>query len=180
MLNPERIMAVPRVIAAGLITGLLALSGCGEATMEVVPVTGKLTMDGEAFGPTSIMLSPTTDPDPKDPIKAHSAVGKVDQSGNVTFTTYDLGDGVAVGEYRVVVGMDFAEPPKPFPKIYRDGGSSPLLVKVEPGMENIEIKMDSKAGPPVPKMSLGRGGGQADMSAAASAVPGAGVKKAEE
>ena len=144
---------------AGLITAALATAGCGGSDMlEVYPTKGTLTIDSEPFGPTSIMLVPTQEKIPGTDEPTHSAVGQVDQTGAIKFTTYDPGDGVPAGEYRVVVGMDFAEPPKPFPKVYRDSQKGPLLVKVEPGVENdLKIVMDSKAGPPVPKMGFGKG-----------------------
>lgn len=172
--------AARRAAAAGLLFGLAILSGCGgSGKLDVYPVKGKLTLDGEPFGPTSILLAPTTPPSLNDPNSTHSAAGKVDASGNITFSTYEPGDGVPAGEYRVVVGMDFADPPKPFPQIYRDTVKSPLIVKVEPAPDgNVEIKMDSKAGPMVPKMSM-RGAGP-DLGAAASDVSGVGVKKEGE
>lgn len=167
-------------LVIGLISAALASAGCGGSdTLDVYPAKGTLKLDGEPFGPTSIMLVPTTEKVPGTNEPTHSAVGQVDQSGNIRFTTYDPGDGVPAGEYRVVVGMDFAEPPKPFPKVYRDSQGSPLTVKVEAIDENnLSIVMDSKAGPPVPKMGFGKG---PDMSEAMeNPAFSAGASKSEE
>ena len=154
----------PAVAAAGLLLGLSTIAGCGGGSdkLDVYPVQGKLLLDGEPFGPTSIMLVPTTVSEKGD---THSAHGKVDSSGNIQFTTYQLNDGAAAGEYKVVVGMEMAAPPKPFPRVYRNAQETPLTVSIKPEQNQVTIDMDSKAGPPVPPVSFSKG---PDMSKALS------------
>lgn len=163
--------------AGGLLLAISALAGCGGSDqLEVYPVQGKLLLDGEPFGPTSIMLVPVNSSEKGD---THSAQGKVDSSGNIQFTTYEQGDGVAAGEYKVVVGMDMAEPPKPFPRIYRNAQESPLTVSIKPEDQNqVTIDMDSKAGPPVPPIGFGKKAPDMDAAASDPAFS-AGAKKEE-
>lgn len=123
----------------------LGVAGCGGGAgdkLAVFPTEGKLTMDGEPFGPTSLQLIPIAD-------GGHSVVGKVDASGNVKFTTYDIGDGAPAGDYKVMIGMEMSAPPKPFPAVYQNKDRSPLSVSVEEGENNLELAMDSKVGGPM-------------------------------
>lgn len=131
-------------IALVLLAPLLAV-GCGgsDGKLEVYPTTGTLQLDGEPFGPTSIRLIPSGE-------GGHSVVGKVDESGKTTFTTYDVGDGAPAGEYTVVVGLDMSAPPKPFPRVYQNASESPLKATVAAEETNdLTLNMDSSVGGPM-------------------------------
>lgn len=121
---------------------LLFAVGCGgdDGKLEVHPTGGMLSLDGEPFGPTSIRLIPVEE-------GGHSVVGKADELGMTTFTTYDIGDGAPAGDYVVVIGMEMTAPPKPFPAVYQDRAESPLKVTVSAGQENnLLLDMDSGVG----------------------------------
>ena len=146
-------------------TGVLAVAvfGCGksEDVPDVHPVTANVTLDGEPFGPTSIRLIP--------PVigEGRSVHGKVDASGNVVFTTFDVGDGAPANTYKVVVGQDFGAPPKPFPAVYQKEDQTPLEVTVTAdGENNLTIAMDSSVGGPMVEGGADFGSGGPDPSKA--------------
>lgn len=140
---------------------LVASVGCGGSDqLDVYKVEGTLLLDDQPFGPTSLNLTPV------DTEKGRSAVGQVDANGHITFTSYQVGDGVPPGEYQVQVGMTFGAPPRPFPEVYRST-NSPLRVMIEPRDGNqVSIKMDSSAGPMAQAPSFTRGAtGEPQMDA---------------
>jgi hypothetical protein len=138
-----------KLVWAGVTVAVGIIAGCsgdgGVDKLDVFKVTGTLTLDGKPFGPTVITLLPMST-DKKHP--GRSVKGAVDDGGNISLTSYAVGDGAPAGEYRVVVADTFAPPPKPFPALYRDSQKTSLTVKVEANDENVlKIDMDSKAGP---------------------------------
>ncbi|WP_010581723.1 hypothetical protein [Schlesneria paludicola] len=120
---------------------LLTMAGCGGGGVKIYTASGELSLDGEPFGPTSIRLIPLKEGN-------RSAVGTVDKSGKITFTTLKTGDGLPAGQYRVAVGIDPGEPPRLYPKIYGDFGSSPLQANVDAVNDNqLKLQMTKSAGP---------------------------------
>lgn len=120
---------------------LLSVVGCGNSGLKVYTATGELSLDGEPFGPTSIRLIPLKEGN-------RSAVGIVDKSGKITFTTLKTGDGLPAGQYRVAVGVDPGEPPRLYPKVYGDFGNSPLQANVDAVNDNVlKLQMTKSAGP---------------------------------
>jgi hypothetical protein len=78
----------------------LALAGCSDGTeggtrATVYKVTGKVTMRGGPLIGATVAFAPKE----KQPV----AIGKTDDSGVYTLTTYDPGDGAAKGDYAVTV-----------------------------------------------------------------------------
>lgn len=126
-----------------VLTGVMVLAfaaGCGDDRVETYPTEAIVLLDDEPFGPTRIQLVPIGE-------GGRTVAGEVGEDGKVTFTTYEIGDGAPAGEYRAVVGLVMAPPPKPFPVLYRNSEKSPIKVKIEPKEKNeVVIAMDSKAG----------------------------------
>lgn len=132
------------LLAAAL---LYSLTGCGGSSdkLDVYPTGGMLSLDGEPFGPISLRLIPVGE-------GGHSVVGKADEFGTTTFTTYEIGDGAPAGDYVAVVGLDMAAPPKPFPSVYQNEEKSPLRVTVTESESNVlDLAMDSSVGGPIYK-----------------------------
>ncbi|MGC1274283.1 MAG: carboxypeptidase-like regulatory domain-containing protein, partial [Planctomycetaceae bacterium] len=80
--------------------GALLLAGCigageGGEQVDVYEVTGKVTMAGGPVANASVIFSPKE----KQPV----AMGRTNASGEFTLTTYEEGDGAAVGEYEVLI-----------------------------------------------------------------------------
>lgn len=120
---------------------LLILTGCGKGEDRVPthPVTAVLRMDGEPFGPCSVMLYPSG--------TGRSVAGPADAQGKIVFGTYENGDGAPVGEYKVVVrGSMSAAPPKPIPDVYSNPAQTKLRVTIMEGNNEIAIDLDSKVG----------------------------------
>ncbi len=130
----------------------LVVLGCGGSKgpkpLPVYRVTGKLTMDGQPFGPIILLLHST------DTVKSGPLIrGDSDEKGNLKFSTNKLGDGAPAGDYKV------SFPPNPLgvetktvPEVYTTHLFSPLTVKIEPKKKNeITIALDSKAETPTQK-----------------------------
>lgn len=80
---------------------ILLLSGCAgagggtESRQPVFKVKGKITMTGGPVANAIVSFSPKD----KQPV----ATGRTSADGTYTLTTYDAGDGAAVGDYVVLV-----------------------------------------------------------------------------
>jgi hypothetical protein len=147
---------------AGLASVLLFTTlGCGSSDrVQVYPVTGTITLDGEPMkGGGSIAFIPTG----KDPGKAPG--GEIDESGNYVLSTYAEGDGSMAGSFRVVISQVTAEEPLPtpdgtpppppavglsqkyfIPGIYSDTANTPLKATVEESGNEINFELKRSAG----------------------------------
>ena len=76
---------------------LAGLVGCGSGPeVDTVPVTGKVTLDGEPVEGATVDFVP-------DIPKGRSAVGRTDRHGAYTLMTVEPGDGALPGSYRIRV-----------------------------------------------------------------------------
>lgn len=84
-------------IAAVLCLGLLSL-GCGSAKqmLDVVPASGKVTVDGKPVEGISVSLVP------QDGVVGRGGYGVTDASGAFDVTSVEGQDGVAEGKYKVL------------------------------------------------------------------------------
>lgn len=87
---PVRIFATVVLAAC-----FLGCSGGSEGRKPTHVVTGQVTYGGGPVSGASVFFAPTEG----QPV----AIGKTDESGNYTLTTYETGDGAAEGKYIVVV-----------------------------------------------------------------------------
>ncbi len=88
-----------RFLCFALIGVFSGLSGCGggaEGGKPVFPVTATITMDGAPLAGATVSFAPTQKGQP-------TAIGRSDQEGKITLTTYEYGDGAAEGKFNVVV-----------------------------------------------------------------------------
>lgn len=88
-----------RLIAAALLM-LVGGVGCssgaeGANRIDVYPVIGRVTMNGNPVANATVTFSPQAD----QPV----AMGRTDASGNYSLTTYEADDGAAPGDYKVMV-----------------------------------------------------------------------------
>ena len=133
-----------RAVALFAIVGLI---GCGgTAKPKTVPVSGVVTTGGKAVTAARIRFIPDA-PD------GRTAFGDLDSEGKFSLTTFDKGDGVIPGSYKVDVtpqndtppGGDIKEktatPKAAFPDKYRDTQKSGLSYQLKGG-ETLEIKLD--------------------------------------
>ena len=86
-----------------IVLGILFIlaSGCGPSRPEMVPVSGTVTIDGNVpQGPGSIYFHPVeTAPG----LPARPATAAFDNSGRWTVKTFEEGDGLIPGRYKVSV-----------------------------------------------------------------------------
>ena len=123
-----------------------AALGCGDDSLDVYPVRGKITFDGKPIvGGGSIAFMPTTEQEGK------MAGGTITEDGAYEMSTYAEGDGSIPGEFRVVIvqvvetepeatqdgqapaeasGASVAQSDR-IPAIYSDPYNSPLTATVE-------------------------------------------------
>lgn len=143
-----------RILSAMAVVLALVAPGCKPAGLDVHPVTGKLTIDGQPAQNVQVALYPAGG-------AGQMATGRVDASGVFSLVTGNKGaKGAMVGTYKVVL-MPYEEssmeadaarytsgkgkPPGPakptFPKEYLSAESSPKEVEVKPGPNTIDIAL---------------------------------------
>lgn len=87
------------------LVAFVLVAGCGEKT-GTISITGKVTYKDKPVVNARVLLSPVKGGRPAD--------GMTNADGTVRFGTYQAGDGVLPGEYRVTVaanGEDVSKPP---------------------------------------------------------------------
>jgi hypothetical protein len=133
-----------RQATAGMLGLLLAtvLTGCGERTIPVVPVSGKVLFQGQPAPGAQVVLHPVT----ADPSKVFAATGKALEDGTFKIGVNVAGDGAPPGDYvatvqwfKVVQSEGGSGPgPNVIPKDYGDPARSPLKVTVKDGPTELE------------------------------------------
>lgn len=86
-------------VAKSMLVGLtvLTLVGCGEKkTLDTVPVSGTVTLDGAPVEGANVVFAPTSG-------GGSAASGVTDASGHYKLTTLDPGDGAMPGSYSVMI-----------------------------------------------------------------------------
>jgi hypothetical protein len=146
----------------------VCFAGCGRGLYDL---QATVTLDGQPLGDASVTLHPTGESDGG----KRTASGTSDAGGKIRFTTFEPFDGVAAGEYKVVVlkspkdldeefaGMDREDPdvmlrmaqrktlafvpysPTTLPKVYLNPETTPLTIKVPPDEEPVVLKLESSA-----------------------------------
>lgn len=77
-----------------------ALSGCGDGRPGLVEATGTVTVDGKPVEGASVSFQPIAE---EMEGFGRPAVGTTDASGKFSLMTYEPGDGVPEGKYKVAV-----------------------------------------------------------------------------
>jgi hypothetical protein len=113
--------------------GLLAVVGCGGP--KIVPVSGKVTLDGKphSFSQCFVSFNP-------DPAKGHTArvacIGRINENGTYELTTDDgskVKKGAIVGWYKVTIDSTASDgKPPPVNKKFTDFNKTDLLIEVVP------------------------------------------------
>ncbi len=92
----------PRLFFASCVLSSTLLSGCkdeprGGPRVVTIPVSGVVTVDGKPQGQIAIRAEPVNGPTPTN--STPSTFTEAD--GKFSLTTYETGDGVPVGEYKL-------------------------------------------------------------------------------
>ncbi len=129
----------PRLLAA--LAALPLLAGCGADRGGMVPVSGRVTWEGEAVTTGNVTFTPA------DAVTGRLASGQIQSDGTFTISTLKQGDGVLPGTYRV--GISSAPPPPievmegqvlptgPVPTSYNNPTASGLEVTIEAGSDPV-------------------------------------------
>lgn len=148
---------------------LCACLGCGKGTVDV---RARVTLDGKPLEGAAVTLVGVGD------TKNRPATGISDAEGNVRFTTFEPGDGVLPGEYKVLVSkmpksvdeefanVDLSDPqayeqmmarqrssivaytPSSLPRVYLSPAETPLSLKVPPEQSPVVFALESAAAKP--------------------------------
>jgi hypothetical protein len=120
---------------------IAVLVGCnGSGGNETAEVSGRVTIDGEAFGKGGMVVFQPEE-------SAKMATGLIQPDGSFVLTTYSSGDGATVGKHRVAItpgqkitrdtDVEIApEGPSPIPQKYQSPASSGLAYEVKLGESN--------------------------------------------
>jgi hypothetical protein len=128
---------------------LSMLTGCGDDRPSRVPVSGKVTIDGQPVTSGSVSFQPQL---------GRVAGGQLDEQGRFTLTTFDKGDGCVPGKHAVTVHSTEQLNGNTIrwnvPKKYKNKSTSGLEVTVDGPTDNLEIELtwDGKKGPLLEKM----------------------------
>ena len=138
----------------------LLMAGCNreKGLQGLVPVKGKITLDGEPIADASITLSPNSTGD-----EARSCGATSDKDGNFTLQTLRANDGAFPGEYTISVRKmvpdktytdeEYAEAnakgvslkinaQNTLPRKYENAATSGLKATIAKGMAPLEIKLE--------------------------------------
>lgn len=128
-----------------LVAATAMLAGCGRPAHELdtAPVSGKVTLDGEALPQGIVYVLPS---------KGRMAKGLIQQDGTFELSTYDEGDGAQVGQHTVIVSAlpkdeltaNQKQQRVPVPKKYSQARTSGLTIDVKAGESNtVELTLVS-------------------------------------
>ena len=135
-----------RAFIVGL--ALLGITGCGNPN-GTVKVSGKVTVDGQT--PPGAGTITFTVVEPADGFPNRPAMAKFDVDGEYTATSFEPGDGLVPGSYKIAVEC-YETPPnmdgKPVKSYiddrYINGETSELELTVEPGAKAIDFDIKLK------------------------------------
>lgn len=141
-------------VACALAASVLATAGCGNNGLPgMIPMRGQVTLDGEPLSKGEVRWVPQAG-------AGRMARGRLDEKGKFSLTTATRDDGVATGEYKIVViaygpevepkrdaaGYVIEAPPRPLlvPKQYASPETTPLSESVDGGHRGyIELELQS-------------------------------------
>ncbi|HWL08674.1 MAG TPA: hypothetical protein VNQ76_09725 [Planctomicrobium sp.] len=126
---------------------LTFLTGCGTKveSPQVTPVSGQVRYRGELLTSGSITFIPPNESSNR------PAIATIDKNGQFKLSSFKAGDGVAPGEYRVVIssllsGPDIDNPGVPevsaIPKKYSSIETTNLTATIPDGEKKMEFTFD--------------------------------------
>jgi hypothetical protein len=116
--------------------GLAAACGCGDSRPERVQVSGRVLIDGRPLEVGTVrFISP----------KHRPAGAKLEKDGRFTLSTYELGDGVVMGQHAVtVMGMEQVDKRTRrwhAPKKYCAPATSELTANITEATDSLEFNL---------------------------------------
>lgn len=130
-------------VSAWVLGGTWAISGCGsgQVKMPVALTEGRVVCEGQPVPFATVYFEPL--PEGKNALTGKQAIGYADEQGYFTLTTYDKGDGAAIGKHRVRVGPALGDAAKSAPpcECALDPYTDVMEVTIQQGRNNIEIAL---------------------------------------
>ncbi len=145
-LNAALLVLGRHPVSAFCVLCFLLLSGCkdeplGGPRVVTIPVSGIVTVDGKPQDQIAIRAEPVNGPTP-----THSTPSSFsDKEGKFALTTYESGDGVPVGEYKVTFKwgqinlMSGRYEGDKFKGKYADPGTSEVSIQVTESSEPVDL-----------------------------------------
>lgn len=130
-------------LLAGLSATLLVVAaGCGGGRPGLVPVSGVVTIDGQPVTAGQVSLMPKG---------KRSAIGRLDEKGRFTLSSYELGDGAPIGTHLVTVtaveGVTERSNRWLAPKKYSNKLNANLWVTIEGPTDDLNIELTWEGSP---------------------------------
>lgn len=129
----------------------IGASGCNKSDEALVPVTGRVLVDGKPAAGAAIAFHPA------DASNGTHPVAQVDANGDFQLTTIRSGDGARPGDYRVTLTWYVSPPRKKgvegeerparnlIPNKYARGETTPITATIRPeGNEPIRIDIPTR------------------------------------
>lgn len=130
-----------RAVIASLI--LILSGGCGDGRPQLVPVSGRVVIDGQPVEHGNIRFYPKG---------YRAASGKLGAGGRFELTTYEAGDGCVPGKHAVTVNAREIISQDSIrwhaPKRYRDLQTADLEIEIEVPTDSVEIELTWAGGRP--------------------------------
>jgi len=137
------------LLAAAL--AVIVSTGCGSDAPKSVPVTGKVTYNGQPVTSGTVMLVPQD--------SGYGATGQIQPDGTFVLTSFKQGDGAAPGNYTVTIqvfpdeeasgaelglpGAEFGQGKKPpIPLSYMDPATTKLRALINDGETELDLKLE--------------------------------------
>jgi hypothetical protein len=131
---------------------VIMIAGCGPVHPQTVSVRGRITLNGGDW-PTSGRLYFTV-VEPASGFPRHPGMAEFDRSGRFVAQTWEAGDGLMPGEYKVHVEcwktpprMEGPPPESHVPPKYQSGVSSDLTLSVSPTSRGEDVTWNIVASP---------------------------------
>lgn len=136
---------------AAVATLLLILAGCGQGP-ERVPVSGQVMIDGKPLTKGEITVAPQG---------KRAAFSTIDPQGHFQLTTFEPGDGTALGTHPVTVHSgEYLDPTHKHwnvPKKYANLSTSGLTITVDGPNDAVVINLSWDGGKPFVETIQGGG-----------------------
>jgi hypothetical protein len=140
------------VLFCSFVLSLLTLMGCAKNGPKVVPVSGKVTREGNPYPNVFLNFEPE---------KGRPSWAQVDAAGNYTVKYDNTQDGAVTGKHKVWISYRAKDPreemiekgfakgkssrPKNMGEVltkFGDRETSPLIIEITKPETNLEIKLD--------------------------------------
>lgn len=105
-------------LACGFALGVLLLAGCGASPYELAPVSGRVTLDGNALAGARVSFEPQAAQGAD--IVGPGSFAVTDDNGRYVLATVDKQAGAVIGKHRVAIGTSQHSPDRTKMEVIRE------------------------------------------------------------